>query len=187
MCGHSSRANWSPDTEMKLHCSLVNWLFLQKPVKRLPQNVWPSKNILSPRKCYTDWSRYYFPHKRPPQNAWPFKNILSPRKCTECTVILSSRANLSPQAEEANILENRRRVTKKNVAILADSLPLSASRHNTMFLKNWQHLLYVYFSCVSEPKQMQATSQQNQKGGRFWMSQSDNSKKIITWWKTSTI
>ena len=48
-----------------------------------------------------------------------------------------------------NILENRRRVTKKNVAILADSLPLSASRHNTMFLKNWQHLLYVYFSCVS--------------------------------------
>ena len=34
-----------------------------------------------------------------------------------------------------NILENRRRVTKKNVAILADSLPLSASRHNTMFLK----------------------------------------------------
>ena len=49
----------------------------------------------------------------------------------------------------ANILEKRRRVTKKNVAILADSLPLSASRHNTMFLKNWQHLLYVYFSCVS--------------------------------------
>ena len=48
-----------------------------------------------------------------------------------------------------NILENRRRVIKKNVAILADSLPLSASRHNTMFLKNWQHLLYVYFSCVS--------------------------------------
>ena len=35
----------------------------------------------------------------------------------------------------ANILENRRRVMKKNVAILADSLPLSASRHNTMFLK----------------------------------------------------
>ena len=49
----------------------------------------------------------------------------------------------------ANILENRRRVMKKNVAILADSLPLSTSRHNTMFLKNWQHLLYVYFSCVS--------------------------------------
>ena len=41
----------------------------------------------------------------------------------------------------ANILEYRRRVMKKNVAILADSLPLSASRHNTMFLKNWQHLL----------------------------------------------
>ena len=40
-----------------------------------------------------------------------------------------------------NILENRRRVMKKNVAILADSLPLSTSRHNTMFLKNWQHLL----------------------------------------------
>ena len=51
--------------------------------------------------------------------------------------------------DTTNILENRRRVTKKNVAILADSLPLSASRHNTMFLKNWQHLLYVYFSCVS--------------------------------------
>jgi len=42
---------------------------------------------------------------------------------------------------ESNILENRRRVMKKNVAILADSLPLSTSRHNTMFLKNWQHLL----------------------------------------------
>ena len=41
----------------------------------------------------------------------------------------------------SNILENRRRVMKKNVAILADSLPLSTSRHNTMFLKNWQHLL----------------------------------------------
>ena len=59
---------------------------------------------------------------------------------------------------EINILEKRRRVIKKNVAILADSLPLSASRHNTMFLKNWQHLLWVYFSCVSEPKQKQATS-----------------------------
>ena len=42
---------------------------------------------------------------------------------------------------KTNILENRRRVMKKNVAILADSLPLSTSRHNTMFLKNWQHLL----------------------------------------------
>ena len=47
----------------------------------------------------------------------------------------------STTATETNILENRRRVMKKNVAILADSLPLSASRHNTMFLKNWQHLL----------------------------------------------
>ena len=68
---------------------------------------------------------------------------------------------------QPNILENRRRVMKKNVAILADSPPLSTSRHNTMFLKNWQHLLQVHFSCVSEPKQKQATSQQNQKGGRI--------------------
>ena len=53
---------------------------------------------------------------------------------------------------------DKRRVMTKNVAILADSLPLSASKHNTMFLKTWQHLLWVYFSCVSEPKQKQATS-----------------------------
>ena len=79
-----------------------------------------------------------------------------------------------------NILENRRRVMKKNVAILADSLPLSTSRHNTMFLKNWQHHLWVNFSCVLDTKQKQAASQQNQKGGRFWISQSDNSKTIIT-------
>ena len=44
---------------------------------------------------------------------------------------------------------DKRGAKPKNVAILADSLPLSTSRHNTMFLKNWQHLLYVYFSCVS--------------------------------------
>ena len=38
----------------------------------------------------------------------------------------------------------------QNVAILADSLPLSASRQNTMFLKKLAtSLLYVYFSCVS--------------------------------------
>ena len=23
------------------------------------------------RKCYTEWSRYYFPHIRPPHNVWP--------------------------------------------------------------------------------------------------------------------
>ena len=26
--------------------------------------MWPSKNILSPRKCYTEWSRYYFPSQK---------------------------------------------------------------------------------------------------------------------------
>ena len=36
---------------------------------------------------------------------------------------------------------DKRGAKPKNVAILADSLPLNASRHNTMFLKNWQHLL----------------------------------------------
>ena len=44
-------------------------------------------------------------------------------------------------------------------------------------LKNWQHHLWVNFSCVLDTKQKQAASQQNQKGGRFWISQSDNSKK----------
>ena len=72
-----------------------------------------------------------------------------------------------PCQDVPNILENRRRVMKKNVAILADSLPLSTSRHNTMFLKNWQHLLYVYFSCVSEPKQCKQHHNQNQNRGRF--------------------
>ena len=38
---------------------------------------------------------------------------------------------------------DKRRVMTKNVAILADSLPLSASRHNTMFLKTGNT------SCVS--------------------------------------
>ena len=77
-----------------------------------------------------------------------FKCILK----TECFKTFCQRSIRSipyKLSGKTNILENRRRVTKKNVAILADSLPLSASRHNTMFLKNWQHLLYVYFSCVS--------------------------------------
>ena len=47
-------------------------------------------------------------------------------------------------------------------------------------LKNWQHHLWVNFSSVLDTKQKQAASQQNQKGGRFWISQSDNSKTIIT-------
>ena len=38
---------------------------------------------------------------------------------------------------------DKRRVMTKNVAILADSLPLSASKHNTMFLKTGNT------SCVS--------------------------------------
>ena len=73
-------------------------------------------------------------------------------------MFLKSNVVMTVVSTHPNILESRRRVIKKNVAILADSLPLSASRHNTMFLKNWQHLLWVYFSCVSEPKQKQATS-----------------------------
>ena len=56
-------------------------------------------------------------------------------------VIFASKVTLVPG--------DKRRAKKKKVAILADSLPLNASRHNTMFLKNWQHLLCVYFSCVS--------------------------------------
>ena len=32
------------------------------PLKRPPQNVWPFKNFLSPRKYYAEWARYYFPH-----------------------------------------------------------------------------------------------------------------------------
>ena len=50
------------------------------PHKRPPQNVWPSKNILSPRKCYTDWSEYYFPHKRPPQKCVALQNFFKSQK-----------------------------------------------------------------------------------------------------------
>jgi len=45
------------------------------------------------------------------------------------------------QPTSALVPGDKRRAKKKKVAILADSLPLNASRHNTMFLKNWQHLL----------------------------------------------
>ena len=55
--------------------------------------MWPSKKFLSPRKCYTGWSRCYFPHKRPPQNVWPSRIFLSPRIIHH----QSSRANLSPE------------------------------------------------------------------------------------------
>ena len=61
------------------------------PHKRPPQNVWPSKNILSPRNLkiilsvrtghpkVTKYQRDDFPQNRLPQNVWPSKNILSPR------------------------------------------------------------------------------------------------------------
>ena len=74
---------------------------------------------------------------------------------------------LQPRHIPCNILENRRRAKKKNVTILADILPLSASRHNTMFLKNWQPLLCVYFSCVLDTKQKQADHNKIKREGDF--------------------
>ena len=56
--------------------------------QKMPKNVWPFQIIwsprnleknLSPRKCYTTWSRYYFPQKRPPQNVWQSEIFISPR------------------------------------------------------------------------------------------------------------
>ena len=84
--------------------------------------------------------------QNPPHNP---RERWCPSSPTSAIIFASCHIPLTKTLCNTNILENRRRVTKKNVAILADSLPLSASRHNTMFLKNWQHLLYVYFSCVS--------------------------------------
>ena len=55
--------------------------------KRPPQNVWPSEISPSPRKRYTQWSRYYFPLKRPPQNVWPSKKFLSPRNLYKCVFV----------------------------------------------------------------------------------------------------
>ena len=87
------------------------------------------------------------------------------KNITDSTGLHTSKQKVKQYSRQPNLTfwynvvpGDKRRVMTKNVAILADSLPLSASKHNTMFLKTWQHLLWVYFSCVSEPKQKQATS-----------------------------
>ena len=35
LCDHAAGQTYHPKKKKELHCSLVNWLFLQKPVKRL--------------------------------------------------------------------------------------------------------------------------------------------------------
>ena len=123
-----SKKHWSSFPSCSGQVWMSSWWRIKHnfPHKRPPQNVWPSKNILSPRNLknflsvrtghpkVTKYQRDNFPHKRPPQNVWPSKIFLSPRKCyTEWSryyfphkrppqnVWPCIRANISPeQAEE---------------------------------------------------------------------------------------
>ena len=99
---HKSYASFSThDCHHMGHPKVTKYQRDNFPHKRPPQNVWPSKNILSPRNLkiilsvrtghpkVTKYQRDDFPHKRPPQNVWPFKIFLSPRNLE---IILSVRS-----------------------------------------------------------------------------------------------
>ena len=155
---YSPRAAASPFPSVIFHERKLGWCESQGPIEKRHINFFMIKKVQFTTFQHSINNFHYF---------HAFQHFRSQQSCLFRTGRPGRRPSRWMKARERpsnkrpmyNIVPgDKRRVMTKNVAILADSLPLSASKHNTMFLKTWQHLLWVYFSCVSEPKQKQATS-----------------------------